>query len=52
MSRSTRNLLRILSIIIVLVVVLIELDVLKAFIGYRIWWAVGAYGLLLFATNR
>ena len=52
MSRSTRNLLRIISIVIVLAVVLMELNIIPKLVNYRLWFTVGAYGLLLFASQK
>ncbi|MEM9324650.1 MAG: hypothetical protein AAGA85_03305 [Bacteroidota bacterium] len=52
MTRSTRNLLRIISIVIVLAVVLMELNFIPRLLNYRMWFIVVAYGLLLLSTRK
>ncbi len=52
MTNSTRNILRVLSIILVLLMVLMELGLIPDVEFYRFWLMVIAYGLLLFTLKR
>ncbi|MFY0605981.1 MAG: hypothetical protein JXR10_04645 [Cyclobacteriaceae bacterium] len=47
MNRSTRNLIRLVSIIIVLALVLMELDVIPNLLNYKFWFMVAAYALTM-----
>ncbi|MEQ8337806.1 MAG: hypothetical protein RIA62_10695 [Cyclobacteriaceae bacterium] len=51
MNRSTRNLLRIVSVVLVLLLVLMQLGFIPAFLEYRFWFMVVAYGLLLLTSK-
>ncbi len=52
MSKSTRNLLRLISIIIVLSLVLMELGFIPNLFNYKFWFLIGAYALLLFTLQK
>jgi uncharacterized membrane protein len=54
MTKKTRNLLRLISVIVVLVLVLMELGLVKEFFNYsgKFWMMIGAYGVLLFTMQR
>ena len=45
MSRSTKNVLRLISVIIVLALVLMELDMIPNLLNYKFWFMVLAYGM-------
>ena len=47
MSKSTRNTLRLISVIIVLALVLMELNVIPNLLNYKFWFMVAAYALAL-----
>ncbi|MEQ8580554.1 MAG: hypothetical protein RIC30_21405 [Marinoscillum sp.] len=47
MSKSTRNTLRLISVIIVLALVLMELNVIPDLLNYKFWFMVAAYALAL-----
>ncbi len=47
MSKSTRNTLRLISVIIVLALVLMELNVIPNLLNYKLWFMVAAYALAL-----
>ena len=48
MNKSTRNILRFISIIIVLALVLMQLNVIPDLVNYKFWFMVAAYALALF----
>ncbi|MDH5610147.1 MAG: hypothetical protein OEY56_11780 [Cyclobacteriaceae bacterium] len=52
MSESTRSLLRILSIIIVLALVLMELNIIPDLFNYEFWFMIVAYALMLITIRR
>ena len=52
MTNSTRNILRIVSIVLVIAMVLMELGVIPVLFNYRFWFMILAYGLLLFTMKR
>lgn len=54
MTKSTRNLLRLISVIIVLVLVLMEFGIIQEFFNSigKFWVMVGAYGMLLFTMQK
>ncbi len=52
MNNSTRNILRIVSIVLVIAMVLMELDIIPEIFLYRFWFMVMAYGLLLFTLRK
>ena len=47
MTKSTRNLLRLVSVILVLALVLMELNVIPDLLNYKFWFMVVAYALAL-----
>jgi|GEM_PF-1162996 len=47
MNKSTRNTLRLVSILIVLALVLMELNLIPPIVNYRFWFMVLAYGLTI-----
>jgi hypothetical protein len=52
MTRNTRNLLRILSIVLALALVLMTLDIIPDLVNYKFWFMVVSYGLLLITLKR
>ena len=54
MNKSTRNLLRLISVIVVLILVLMEFGIVKEFFNYsgKFWLMVASYGMLLFTMQR
>ena len=52
MTNSTKNLLRIISIVLVIAIVLMELAVIPILFNYRLWFLLVAYGLLLITLKR
>lgn len=51
MNKSTKNTLKIVSVIVALLVVLMELGILPNVVNYHFWVMVAAYGLLLFTSR-
>ncbi|MEQ8240599.1 MAG: hypothetical protein RIA69_15375 [Cyclobacteriaceae bacterium] len=47
MRNSTKSVLRIISVVLVLSLVLMELGILPNLVNYKFWFLVGAYGLAL-----
>ena len=47
MTKSTRNILRLISIVLVLALVLMEIDVIPDLLNYKFWFMVVAYALAL-----
>lgn len=47
MNKSTRNTLRLISVILVLALVLMELNIIPNFLNYKFWFMVVAYALAL-----
>lgn len=47
MSKSTKNTLRIVSIVIVIALVFMQLGIIPNLVNYKFWFMVGAYGLAL-----
>ncbi|MFZ9045052.1 MAG: hypothetical protein ACO2ZZ_04240 [Cyclobacteriaceae bacterium] len=54
MTKSTRNLLRLISVIVVAVLVLMELGIVTEFFNYsgKFWIMIASYGVLLFTMQR
>lgn len=54
MTKNTRNILRLISVIIVLALVLMELGIVKEFFNYagKFWMMIVGYGMLLFTMQR
>lgn len=52
MKGTTKTTLRLISIVVVLVVVLMELDIIPVVLNYRFWFLVGGYGLLLLTLRK
>ncbi|MEO9476531.1 MAG: hypothetical protein ABJG41_13395 [Cyclobacteriaceae bacterium] len=48
MNKSTKNTLRIVSVVIALALVLMELGFVPNLVNYHFWFLVAAYGLALF----
>lgn len=48
MNKSTRNILRFISIILALALVLMEIDIIPDSLNYHFWFMVLAYALALF----
>lgn len=47
MNKSTRNTLRLISVIIVLALVLMQLNIIPDLLNYKFWFMVAAYALAL-----
>lgn len=47
MNKSTRNTLRLISVILVLALVLMELNIIPDLLNYKFWFMVVAYALAL-----
>ena len=47
MNKSTRNALRLISVILVLALVLMELGIIPNLLNYKFWFMVAAYALAL-----
>ncbi len=52
MTRNTRNLLRLISVVIVLALVLMEFEVIPDIFNYEFWVLLVAYALLLFTLRK
>ena len=52
MNNSTRNTLRIVSIILVLGLVLMQLNIIPDLLNYKFWFMITAYALLLVTLKR
>ena len=52
MTNSTRNLLRLISVLVALALVLMELGFLAELVNFRFWFMVGAYAMLLFTLRK
>lgn len=48
MNRSTRNTLRLVSVLMVLALVLMELNIIPDLLNYKFWFMVVAYAIALF----
>ncbi|MBV6647633.1 MAG: hypothetical protein KI790_19400 [Cyclobacteriaceae bacterium] len=51
MTRRTRNILRLVSVIIVLALVLMELGVIPQVVNFKFWFMVVAYALVLVSVK-
>jgi len=51
MNKKTRNILKILSIILAVAVILMDLQIIPNIINYHFWVMVIAYGMLFISTR-
>lgn len=51
MTKSTRNFLRLVSVILVLALVLMQLDIIPDLLNYKFWFMVVAYAIVLITVR-